>query len=228
MNCLLVGCGEMGNSIFDVFYTYHNITKYDIKSSEKPIGEFELLLVSFPYSKNFVSEVLNYVKEYNVKSIIIFSTVAIGTTSKIPNAVHCPIEGKHPFLAPSIKAMQLFLGGSTVLVNRFFEMAEIEPIILEKPEFTEFLKLQSTSNYGLMIEYARYVKQVCDKLNMDYEYVKTFNKAYNELYEQLDMPNVKRYILDPPVGKIGGHCVVPNAKILDEQFESPLLKEIYK
>lgn len=228
MNCLLVGCGELGNGVLEVFRPYHNIIEYDIKWTEKPEGSFEVLLVCFPYTNNFISNVLGYINEYNPKSTVIFSTVAVGTTSRIPNAVHSPVEGKHPFLGASVKAAKRFVGGRSKLAIKFFEEAGYSPVVLEKPEFTEFLKLQSTSNYGLMIEFARYVKSVCDNMGMDYEYVKSFNRAYNELYEQLDMYDYKRYILEPPQGNIGGHCIIPNAKILDEQYPSIFLKEIYR
>jgi hypothetical protein len=43
-----------------------------------------------------------------------------------------------------------------------------------------------------------------------------FNKTYNAGY--VLKPNVIRPVLYAPSGKIGGHCVVPNAKILISQY----------
>lgn len=226
MNCLLVGYGEVGKGVYDVFCSHHNITIYDITDDQRPDGEFEVLLVCIPYSDLFIDIVKEYINEYGVKTTIIFSTVRIGTTSQIPNAVHSPIEGVHPMLANSIALMKRFVGGVDRSAISFFELAGMSPVIVEKPEFTEFLKLQSTTNYALMIEYARYVKEVCDDLNMDYDFVKDYNIAYNDLYRELNMDKIKRYILDPPEGNIGGHCLIPNAKILNSQFPSEFLNRI--
>jgi hypothetical protein len=43
---------------------------------------------------------------------------------------------------------------------------------------------------------------------------------------ELGQGHVVRPILYPPDGPIGGHCVVPNAKILSEEYESEFLRFI--
>jgi hypothetical protein len=58
------------------------------------------------------------------------------------------------------------------------------------------------------------MKKICDNLNVDFEEAVTkWNKDYNESYMKLGKGNVVRPVLYPP-NKIGGHCVIPNAKIL--------------
>jgi len=45
----------------------------------------------------------------------------------------------------------------------------------------------------------------------------------------MDMANFTRPIFDSvPVGNLGGHCVTPNAKMLDGQLPSVFLKEVYR
>ncbi|MFA4834912.1 MAG: hypothetical protein WC749_02405 [Dehalococcoidia bacterium] len=227
INAILIGYGEIGKSVFEVFSETHEITVYDKTFKEKPDGTYTVLLVCIPYSENFVEIVNAYREEYGVKDTIIFSTVAIGTTRQIPDAVHSPVEGRHPKLAESIRLMPRWVGGFNKTVGEFFKQAGFEPVYVT-PETTEFLKLQSTSNFGLMIEYARYVKSVCGELCINYRYVKQFNLDYNILYKKLGLPKYQRYILDPPEGNTGGHCIVPNARILDEQYPSLFLKEIYR
>lgn len=231
MNCILIGLGEIGKAIQEYYGKFHTIHTYDIKYGNvihSYLKQYDLMLVAMPYDENFVSVVNKYKETYDVKDTIIFSTVPIGTTSKIENAVHSPIEGKHPNLAESIEYWKVFIGGINKQAERFFGEADKIIFTLDKPEHTEFLKLQSTTNYGLMIEYARYVKSVCDKIGMDYNFVKLFNIEYNDLYEKLCMDQFKRYILEAPNGKIGGHCVVPNAKILNSQFPNEILNQIIK
>lgn len=229
MNCVLIGYGEVGRGIFEVFSVYHVIAVNDPeKEMNGELKDYDIMLITIPYSDKFIDIVKDYQKRYKPKTTIIFSTVPIGTTAQIPNAVHVPIEGKHPYMAESLKLWHWQIGGWDNTAYKFFREANQIPSILEKPEFTELLKLQSTSNYGLMIEFARYIKEICDKLNMPYDEVLKYNFMYNNLYEKLGITRYRRYLLDAPEGNIGGHCVVPNAKLLDEQFPSVFLKEIYK
>lgn len=228
IKAILIGYGQIGRAIYEVFGKHHDLDVYDIMFKVKPQGTYDILLVAIPYSDRFVEIVNAYREEYGVQATIVFSTVAIGTTSRIPDVVHSPVEGRHPNLTESMMLFQRWVGGYHESAHQFLIEAGFRPTYLARPEFTEFLKLQSTSNYGVCIEYARYVKSVCDDLGMDYEAVKQFNRDYNDLYLDLDLPQFQRYILDPPIGPIGGTCVRPNARILDNQYPHIFLKEIYE
>ena len=46
-----------------------------------------------------------------------------------------------------------------------------------------------------------------------------YNQTYNEGYSKLNKRNVVRPVLYPTT-KIGGHCVVPNAKILKDYMDT--------
>ena len=229
MKVLLIGMGEIGKGIFEVFGRHHLITLYDTNGEFKqPEGEFDVLLVCIPWQENFVDIVNGYINLHRIKATIVFSTVPIGTTAKIQDAVHCPIEGKHPCLYKSIKVWQFFMGGWNKLAYKFFKDNGKAPVVLDSSEHTEALKLMSTSFYGLMIEYTRYMNEVCKDLNMNFIDVKSYNNAYNLLYSNLGEQRFFRPLLDSPEGNIGGHCIVPNAKMLDAQYPSIFLKEIYK
>ena len=69
-------------------------------------------------------------------------------------------------------------------------------------------------------------KSVADKIDMDFELLKEFDRDYNKLYHELGENWAQRYILDPPEGKIGGHCLVPNAKLLNEQYPNEWLEKL--
>lgn len=229
MRALLVGYGEIGRALYEVLSPYHDITVYDPQYTQRePEGSFDVLLVAIPYSDEFTDVVNGYRKRYGIETTIIFSTVAIGTTRKIPGAVHSPVEGKHPLLATSLKIMPRWVGGAKPVAVDFLRRAQFDLKVREKPETTELLKLQSTSLYGVNIEFARQTKEVCDANGVDFADVQDFNRDYNELYRNLRFPQFQRYILDPPEGNIGGHCIVPNAEILDAQYPSVFLKEIYR
>jgi len=225
--CVIIGYGEIGKGLYEFYSKYHKIDIFDIKLKNSDFEkEYDVMLVSIPYTENFVQIVKEYQKTFKPKATIIFSTVAIGTTVQIENAVHSPIEGKHPHLQESIAKWQVFMGGKNDIALGFFTDANKLVYGLDKPEHTEFMKLQSTSNYGVMIEYARYVDSVCDDIGLDYNAIKTFNMAYNQLYKTMGMPNYQRYILDAPKGNLGGHCVTNNSLILNKQYPSIFLEEI--
>ena len=226
-NILLLGYGEIGKAVFEVFSGQNNITVYDpALQKDPPEGTFDVLFVCFPYGEHFVEQAFSYIEKHSPKCSVVFSTVAIGTTAQLPNAVHSPVEGRHPDLASSIRLFPRWIGGSgpaAIVAQEIFEGSGLRIRPAGKPEFTEFLKLRSTSKYGVNIVWAGYEKNVTDSLDMDFEMVKEFDRDYNSLYDSLGCPNIRRYILSPPTGPIGGHCVVPNADILRKQYPSTLL-----
>lgn len=234
MRCLLAGYGEIGKAIYEVFKDYHNIDIIDFNiqgcTPETNVykNQYDILLVCFPYSDDFVDLVKGYQDKYDCGSVIIFSTVAIGTTKQIPCAVHCPIEGRHPNLTKSIRIWQFMMGGYDLNAHNFFKLAGTQVQLTELPETTEFIKMASTSYYGVMLEYIRYVNETMQSLGIDFRDFQTYIENYNRLYQGLGYYQFTRPQLYPPEGNIGGHCVVPNAEILDKQFPSVFLKEIYK
>jgi uncharacterized protein (DUF1919 family) len=58
---------------------------------------------------------------------------------------------------------------------------------------------------------------------MDYELVKKYDRDYNQTNVDAGHPELRRYILDPPKGKIGGHCVTQNTRLLQQQFPDPII-----
>ena len=233
MRAIIAGYGQLGKAVKEVFSDYHDIDHYDLQDGTPPSGQlavaapYDVLLVCFPYSEGFVDQVKRYKERFGTKAVIIFSTVPIGTTRQIKGAVHSPIEGKHPDLAKSIELAKRWFGGSNNVAYDFLIRAT-DLYVLPEPEMTEFLKLRSTARYGVNIEFARYEKAVCDAIGMNYAMVRKFDEDYNQLYLALGLPQYQRYILDPPQGNLGGHCLVDNAKLLEAQFPSVFLKEIYR
>lgn len=225
MDSLLVGYGEIGKGVKSVFDRYHSITVFDpAYNNNKPEKEyFDILLVAIPFSDKFIDIVKGYLEDYDINHCLVFSTTAIGTCKQIP-ACHCPVEGKHPNLAESIRATDKWLGGSDDVCKTFLEDADFFVRQFDKAEHTEFLKLRSTTVYGLNIEFARYCKGIADDIGLDYDNVKKWDEWYNQLYQGFGEDRFTRPILDPPTGKKGGHCVTPNAIILNKQYPSPMVE----
>lgn len=229
MKALLIGYGEIGQAIKEVFGKYHDIMVYDVNGEfPQPEGEFDILLVCIPWQENFIDIVHGYINLHRINTTIIFSTVPIGTTRKIQGAVHAPVEGRHPNLAESISKWQFMLGGTNFDAVAFFMYALKVPLCFPEPEITETAKLASTTLYGINLEFARYINEICKANGFDYEWINDYNRYYNQLYQSLGMPQFSRYLLNPPEGNLGGHCIVNNSKILESQYPSIFNKEIIK
>jgi hypothetical protein len=228
MNALLAGYGEIGQAVYNLFSEKHNIDIIDtFKNIDKIENEYyDVLLVAFPFTDNFVENVQYYKNIYNIKDTIIFSTVQIGTTLQIEDAVHCPIEGRHPNLDESLKLWDFYLGGCSIKAIEFISQVKNISTVYMDSRVTELMKLQSTLVYGLNICFADFTSQLCKEYMIGYSEINDYNKSYNKLYASLGQENIKRYILEPPEGKIGGHCILRNAEILHKKHRSLFTKMV--
>lgn len=225
MNQVIIGYGEIGRAIHEL------IGDADIVEIDSPIYEveYDIMHVCIPYSNGFIMSLLDYIEQLGPKHVVIYSTLPIGTTSLFVGAVHSPIEGKHPNLGESVRVMERWIGASDASEGAFFQNyfkdLGLRTRLLASPDFTEALKLLSTTEYGINIEFARYKKHVADSLGMNYELMKDFNREYNRLYKALGMDDrYQKYVLDAPDGPKGGHCVTPNARLLAEQYPNEMVK----
>lgn len=221
MKVIVIGNGEVGSALIKLLSENNNVDYTDLNHKAK--GTFDIMCVAIPYSESFIDTIKNYQEEYQPKATIIFSSVAVGTSKQL-NAVHSPVEGIHPKLYESLKTFTRFIGGRDELAERFIkENFKVDIVKLPLPEHTEFLKLRSTTLYGINIEFARYSNEVAKLIDMLYELVNIYDVAYNDFYRQMGKTQYSRYVLYPPEGKIGGHCVRENCKILKEQYPNKIL-----
>ncbi len=224
---LVIGRGEVGKSLFAFLREMKaNVFIRDIRNLKVP--QIDVLHIAFPYSDDFTAQVRSYIELYDPQLTIIYSTVPIGVTEDTGhNIVHSPIEGRHPNLEASIASGVRWLGcaNKNALADAvMFWKPYVKTIrTVNSASHTEFLKLRSTAKYGVNLVWADYEAGVAKKLEMDFDALKQFDLDYNVLYMHMGLMQFQRYLLDPPNGEIGGHCVVPNAELLDVQFPHPML-----
>lgn len=229
MNNLIVGYGEIGQAVGKIVGEHEMV---DLEPMASIFSSIDVMHICFPYSDNFVTEVKRYIEQYSPSHVIIYSTVPVGTTYDIsPMAVHSPVEGVHPYLEDSIRLMERWLGCEDKVEGRFFvdffEKLGLKTRLVGDSDHTEALKLLSTTEYGVNLVFADYKAYVAEKIGMDFELTKEWNRAYNRLYKDLGMEKwFQKFVLDPPEGKIGGHCVIQNAILLQRQFPDDLVKRV--
>ena len=230
MNSLIIGLGEIGKSVKEVIEPFDKVSTYDINQENFKTPQIDVMHICFPYDEaTFEKSVQDYITKYEPKHVIVWSTVQIGTCKRL-GITHTPVEGRHPKLAESIRKMRRWVGSCDEDELRFFikyfEDRAFTVNGVSNSDFTEFLKLRSTSKYGINLVWTDYEKSVADSLKMDFTLLKDFDTDYNDLYQELGMPWAQRYILDAPDNGLGGHCLIENAVLLDEQYPSNMLKKM--
>ena len=230
----IIGYGEIGSSIASVYTAFN---KFDLKIVDPFVGYnddisgVEILNICIPFVENFVEIVKTYISKSNPNYTIVHSTVAPGTTKLIGGKIcHSPMRGLHPNLDLGMKTFLKYIGpedtDSAVLYQNHLKSIGIDSYICKDSKTTEYAKLLDTTYYGVCIAFHSDVAKICEKENIDFDEVMTYyNKSYNDGYTKLGKENVVRPVLYP-AQKIGGHCVVPNAKILKNYMDTKTVNSI--
>ena len=108
MRHLVIGMGEIGSAIQSIFGAdYTDPVKGDSFSN----GDYDMMHICIPYSKNFEKIVKEYQEEYKPVYTVVHSTVPIGTCNRL-DVTHSPCRGKHPSLKESILTFVKYVGGT--------------------------------------------------------------------------------------------------------------------
>ncbi len=230
----ILGYGEIGCAIAK-FYKRPLIKDLN---RDDGLNGVEILHVCIPWSDRFVEILEKEIGAINPGLTIIHSTVAPGTTRKLSDkffgrVVHSPVRGKHPHLHKSIKIFVKYVGyddeGAGILAESHLRSIGIKTKKVFSSMTTEVGKLLDTTYYGMCIAWHGEMKNMCNKFGIDFGGAVTeFNKTYNEGYAKMGESKFIRPVLTPPEGIIGGHCVIPNAKILKKYTDCEALDILLK
>jgi UDP-N-acetyl-D-mannosaminuronate dehydrogenase len=224
MKHLVIGLGEVGKAIETIFGAQaFDSDSTKLQSRREDITKVDVMHICFPYFEGFEDAVNKYRDEFHPEYTVVHSTVPIGTCEKL-GVNHSPVRGKHPNLVESLKIFKKFIAGPDVkILVEEFEKFGIPTYGVSSTRDTEAMKLWDTTQYGAMIMLEKEIHDFCEENNLDFETVYTeANRTYNDGYEQLGLGYVRRPVLQHQPGKIGGHCVVENCKLLD----SPTAKRV--
>lgn len=244
----ILGHGEVGKAIESLYAG----TDHDIVIEDDPNGVAhhrmegaDYVHVCLPYYSDFVYDVSIFIEYTHPENLIIHSTVPVGTTSSVlinsdytRNIYHAPVRGVHPNLLEGLRTFPMYVGhdsGDQDSANSVKELCSllqslgVATKVVDKFETSELAKLASTTYYGMCIAFHGEIKKLCDERGLDFEDVMTeWNEGYNKGYADLGMDHVVRPNLYPPSGSIGGHCIIPNAKLLGQFFDSEVIDLILK
>jgi len=235
MKTLIIGYGEVGSALVSIISRFmdNKYADYSVHDPNKNMvikGKYDLLHVCIPYSDNFIEQVNGYIEEFEPKLTIIHSTVAVGTTRKIKGAVvHSFVRGAHPYMTDMIKQTK-HIGAvnpkDAIEASKILSGIGFDTIIHYSPEATEFGKLFDTTYFGVCVAWVKEAKKMADAYGIDWSNIAQINHTYNTGSEAIGHKDYVRPEITPMPGKIGGHCVVTNAEILQKDFKSKLLDAI--
>lgn len=222
MTQLVVGAGEVGRAIAAVLRDRHEVAIRDLEPITVP--SVDVMHVCFPWSAGFEAAVRGYVDEHGPRLVVIHSTVPVGTSRRL-GAVHSPVTGRHPNLEPSVRAFTKFFGGERAEdAARLFLACGVPVRVVADPETTEAGKLWQTLQHGWLVaiqkEAYRFMRDAGADPDVAY---REMNRAYNAGYAAIGEPWVLPVLRDMP-GPIGGHCVVPNARITGSDLADALVE----
>jgi UDP-N-acetyl-D-mannosaminuronate dehydrogenase len=222
---LVVGLGEVGRPLLEIIGEKYPAAGIDLEPVQLAAScDVMHLCFGFENADCFITDSLGYIEKYRPRLTIINSTVLPGTTRAVQQAsrapvVHSPVRGKHFKMKQELLHYTKFIGSvddaSSRRAAHHFQSLGMKTKILSSPEATELAKLAETTYFGLLIAWAQEVERYCDQLSLDYDEIAS-------IYEEIGFFPPVRYF----PGVIGGHCVLPNIRILKQRFDSEILEAI--
>jgi len=233
---LIIGLGEVGKPLYKILSeNFTNVYGYDsdrsktiheLKAIPKPI---EIMHIAYPYTGGeFIDSTINYIRSFNPRLVIIHSSIPPRTTRLIQSKTnsiiaYSPVRGKHPNLKEHLRFWTKWISAvnqaGIELAKRHLEKAGFKVKVAKDPESLELAKLWETIYRAAMIACWQEVHRISKDLGAD---IKVIAEFIQEVHEVLG----DRPLYYPDV--IGGHCLIPNTRILAEIVDSDLLSFILK
>jgi len=228
---VVIGLGETGRPLFELIKEAGlNVKGVDVEPVEitEPVEIIHVCLR--PDDPDwFVTTVKQYSEKYDPEIICINSTVLPGTSKKVQEAtgkpvVFSPIRGMHhKNMLEDIKFYTKYIGSDNLewaqKVAEHFQKIGLKTKVLDSFSKTEWLKPLSTSYYGVLIGWAQEVLKLSKEHGFEYNDFCEWNK-------EIEARGISRPKMFP--GYIGGHCVMPNIKLLKKIIQSDYLDAIGK
>jgi UDP-N-acetyl-D-mannosaminuronate dehydrogenase len=231
-----VGTGEIGKPMYELLSGVYKTLPIDPAHYPENQGELvdcNFMHVCIPGELEYFDEtVLDYIHQYEPDVVFIHSTVVPGTTRRLNDRLKTsrimfsPVHGKHRNnqMKKDMLRYPKYLGYMKDTPTAFIDAAHdhlygagfADIRMTDKPENVEWSKVLSTTQFGLIVAWTQEVERICDEFNLDYDYVTDFFSIQED----------SRGAMYP--GFIGGHCVMPNIKIIKEIWQSYLLDWIEK
>jgi UDP-N-acetyl-D-mannosaminuronate dehydrogenase len=241
---LVVGLGEVGRPLFELLKESGKFEVYGFDFDTEKMRDVGQSVDALPYAvdvmhvcipcvdkEDFVNCIADYVGRFKPKLVIINSTVAPGTTAEIYGRIngaclvaHSPVRGVHKsldYMKWELKRWTKYVGGvneeSAEKAKGHFEKLGLKTKVLRGCLETELAKLFETTYRAWMIACFQEMHRISRHFGADFDSVVDF-------IEDTHLVRLDRPVMFP--GVIGGHCLIPNTKLLLEAYDSEFLRQI--
>jgi UDP-N-acetyl-D-mannosaminuronate dehydrogenase len=245
---LIVGLGEIGGTVFSILQDSQKFkvngidldkSKMDEYKTETPVEksvDVMHICIPVPNKNKFIEITSSLIKKYTPKLTIINSTVPIGTTIELYNQcacliAHSPCRGVHKnkeYMKQEFERWTKYVGGATpeagTAAQKHFSQAGLKTKILANCTDTEFAKLFETTYRTWMITFFQKMHRLAQKYSAANPDLKIDFDAAVDFIEDTHRVRHDRPVMFP--GEIGGHCLLPNSKLLLSEYEPDMLKLI--
>ncbi|MCW4024609.1 MAG: GDP-mannose dehydrogenase [Candidatus Bathyarchaeota archaeon] len=240
---LIVGLGEVGQSLYEIIDETEKFDVYGLDADQQkqqaiagnrtPPTSIDVMHICFgcAVQEKFQALTVEYIKKIQPKLTIIDSTVPPGTTQNIfeqtkAALVHSPIQGMHKTLETmksDIKFWNKYVGPTShqaaQLAKEHFEKVGLTVKVLAGTVETELSKLYETVYMAWMITFFQEAHRAARKFGADFEQTV-------EMIEDIQRAKLNKPLQYPAF--IGGHCLIPNTKLLLSVYDSDLLRDMLK
>jgi len=237
---LVVGLGEVGLPLYKLLRECGKFLVYGFDIDETRMSsieqkdvsdEVDVMHICIPCfnQDEFANVVVGYAKRFKPKLLIVNSTVPPGTTQKIHElcgcpVAHSPIRGMHKNLEHmkwELKRWTKYVGGANAEAGeaacKHLGMAGFKPRVLRTCVETELAKLFETTYRAWMIACFQEMHRISKCFGADFD-------AAVDFLEDTHRVRFDRPVMFP--GVIGGHCLIPNTKLLLKNYDSKFLRLI--
>ena len=227
---MVIGLGEIGLPIYKIISKHFPVEGIDINpilnKEKSSLKNHDVAFIHFciPFSKNFFNIIKKYEKKIQPEAIVIHSTISPKTTEKLQKTIKSPViysatRGVHKRMISDLKRYTKFYSvynsaTKSKYVSKMYEQrmkkCGIKTKKLSNPLTLELAKIVvDTSYYGWLINYAQISKIISDKYAVDYDEMWSFSDEIHKFLKN-------RPKMFP--GFIGGHCVIPNLELIDNEL----------
>jgi UDP-N-acetyl-D-mannosaminuronate dehydrogenase len=246
---LVVGLGEIGGTVFSIMKNSGKFQVFGLDMDKAKMEEngaleppvlatIDVMHICIPVpNKNKLIEIAKgYIEKYHPKLTIINSTVPIGTTIELYRQcggliAHSPCRGVHKnkeYMIKEFSRWTKYVGGATPeageAAKEHFALAGLKTKALPNCSDTEFAKLFETTYRTWMIVFFQKMNRLARNYSTTNPDVKIDFDDTVDFIEDTHRLRHDRPVMFP--GVIGGHCLLPNSKLMLGELEPEMLRLI--
>lgn len=232
MRVLVVGLGEIGSALLEIVKGVHYATGYDIQKPSELPEKTDVLHICFPYTEDFVEQVVGYAEKTCPMLVLIESTVLPGTTRLTAErlkakalVVHSPVRARK---ADGIKwgfyNYTKFIGAvdkkGATLAKEYYESLGFKARVCAGSEETEYAKLLDLAYFAIMLGWNQEMRRIAQAHAINFYDLAAFLET-NTVESGHRFP---RPVYDGQ--PIGGHCMILAIQLLQQKFPSKFLEAV--